>query len=240
MDPTYVEELSQSMRRLGVLVPISVRWDEAASCYRIIAGECRFTAAKRAELREIPCWVKQPGDEEVLLEQIVENWHRSDLNPFELADAVAILRDANELTYEQLAQSTGKSKGEISKLLTILDLDADVQKIAREDTSGRIGKRHLYSLARLPALEQKDFLRRIRRERLSADALDRLVAQRNRKNDVPGKAGAPVTRRRFATKCGTVLFTYRKKDVTDTDLLMTLREVRAQIIDNSNDPTDME
>ena len=62
----------------------------------------------------------------MLLHQIIENWQRSDLNPFELADSLAILRDANGLTQSDLAKQTGKSKGEISKLLTILQLDPEV------------------------------------------------------------------------------------------------------------------
>ena len=207
--------------------------------YRIIAGECRFNAAKHAGLTEIPCWVRTPKENEILLAQIVENWQRSDLNPFELADSLAILRDANGYTQQQLAEETGKSKGEISKLFTILDLNPDAQKIAREDTAGRITKRHLYSLARLPATQQTLVLQRVYRDELSAIDTEKLVTRIQEKQDRPRKAGAPVTRRAFATKNATVVITYRKKDVGDTDLLMTLHDVQQQIIERSNNSVDL-
>ena len=239
IDPAHMEELTKSVKQLGILQPISVQYIEAQDCYRIIAGECRFTAAKAAHLREIPCWVKTPKAEEVLLEQIVENWQRSNLNPFELADSLAILRDANGYSQTELVRQTGKSKGEISKLLKILELDERVQSLARQDTSGHISRRHLYSLARLDVEGQTLLLKRIQREELTALETEKLVSRYMQKNDKPKQPGAPVTRRKFETKSGTVLFTYRKQRVSDTDLLMTLREVKKQIIERSSDPADL-
>src|SRR5262249_38386704 len=148
-----------------------------------IAGERRFTAAKNARLLKMPCWVKTPKQEEILLHQIVENWQRADLNPFELADSLAVLRDANEYSQAELAKATGKSKGEVSKLLTILDLAPDVQDIARKDSSGRITKRHLYSLARLPMQNQERVLARVQRDELTALDLERLVARMEARAD---------------------------------------------------------
>ena len=84
-------------------------------------------------------------EDQVLQHQIVENWQRLDMHPFDLADALARLRDANGYSQQDLARETGKSEGEISKLLAILDLDPAVQKAAREDQSGRITRRHLYA-----------------------------------------------------------------------------------------------
>ena len=112
--------------------PSTVRCVETAKSYRIIAGERRYTAARNAGLTEMPCWVKTPKHEEILRHQIVENWQRADLNPFELADSLAVLQDANRYTQADLATATGKSQGDVSKPLTILDLDPDVQKIAHE------------------------------------------------------------------------------------------------------------
>lgn len=236
IDPQYLEELSLSIRSLGVLQPITVRYIEAEDRYRIISGECRYTAARQAGMTELPCWVKTPKAEDVLLEQIVENWQRSDLNPFELADSLAILRDANGLTQRELAERTGKSTAEVSKLLTILDLDPKVQTLARADTSGHITKRHLYSVARLPAPQQTTLLERISRDDLSAVETEKLVARMQASQDRPRKGGAPVTRRRFSTRFATVVFAYRKKEVTDADLLAALKEVRQQIGERSGDP----
>ena len=172
IDPVHLSELTQSIRRHGILQPISVRFIEESGRYRIVAGECRFTAAKQAGLADMPCWLKTPKDHEILVEQIVENWVRSGLNPFELADSLAILRDANGYTQKMLAEETGKSPGEISKLLSILSLDAEVQSVARSDESGRVAKRHLYALSRLPAPMQTSLLQKVQ---LVRDGLGALV-----------------------------------------------------------------
>lgn len=239
IDPLHLEELTKSVKRLGVLQPITVRYVEEKDLYRIIAGECRYTASKNAGLRELPCWVKNPKADEILLEQIVENWQRQDLDPFDLADSLAILRDANSLSQQDLVERTGKSKGEVSKLLSILSLDPQVQSDAREDTTGRITKRHLYSLSRVPAQKQLEILKRIRRDELSAIDTERLVLRMQGSRDKPKQRGAPVTTRKFATENATVVFSYRKRDVSDADLLTTLHEVRSQIIENSGEPGDL-
>ena len=70
-----------------------------------------------AGLAEIPCWVQSPKEDEVLQHQIVENWQRLDMHPYDLADALARLRDANSYSQRDLARETGKSEVEISKLL---------------------------------------------------------------------------------------------------------------------------
>ncbi len=236
----YLKELTQSVRELGILQPITVRYVAADDRYRIISGECRFTAAMAAGLATVPCWVKNPKADEILLEQLVENWQRSDLNPFELADSLAILRDANSYTQRQLADRTGKSPGEISKILTILELDPAVQKIARDDTTGRVSKRHLYSIGRLDAQRQSLVLQRVLRDGLSAEDTERYVQRVRKAKDAPRRGGAPVTHRKFVTKFATVRFTYRKKDVTDMDMLNTLREVKKQIIEQSGNPADFD
>jgi len=128
----------------------------------------------------MPCWVQTPKDDEVLLHQIVENWQRADMHPFDLADALARLRDENGYTQKQTAQQTGKSEGEISKLLSLLTLAPDVQKIVREDQAGRITKRHLYALGRLKKAEQADIIKRILSENLAAAELEKQVDSRRK------------------------------------------------------------
>ena len=238
IDPTYLNELTASVKRLGILQPITVRYIESKNHYRVIAGECRYTAAKKAGLQEIPCWVKTPDAEHVLLEQIVENWQRSNLQPFELADSLAQLRDANNLTQTDLAREIGKSKGEVSKLLALLDLDPEVQKIARDDASGRITKGHLYPLLQLDPLLQQRVVHAILERDLTVKDAERMIARFQNTADSPGRRGAPVTRRKFVTKYGSALLTFRKKDVTDADCLAVLKEAIAQIKERIDDPVD--
>jgi len=95
LDTDAQKELTDSVKRLGVLQPITVRFLEAENTYQVITGERRYHAARAAGLTEIPCWVQSPKEDEVLLHQIVENWQRLDIPPYDLADALARLRDAN-------------------------------------------------------------------------------------------------------------------------------------------------
>jgi ParB family chromosome partitioning protein len=80
-------ELVASVKRLGILQPITVQYIESENLYQIITGERRYHAAKEAGLPEIPCWIQTPKEEDVVLHQIVENWQRLDMHPYDLAVA---------------------------------------------------------------------------------------------------------------------------------------------------------
>ena len=239
IDTTRLSELTASVSHVGIVVPITVRYIESENHYRIIAGERRFTAAKNAGLKEIPCWVKTPNAEHVLLEQIVENWQRSNLQPFEIADSLAQLRDMNGLTQTELAREVGKSKGEVSKLLSLLDLSPEVQKIARDDSTGRITKRHLYPILQLDPLLQERIVHAILDRDLTVKDTERMIARFQETNASPGPRGAPYTHRKFVTKHSSVLLTFRKKDVTDVDCVALLKEAVAQIKERAGDPADI-
>ena len=205
-----------------------MRYVPAVDRYRIIAGECRYRAAREAGLTEIPCWVRTPRDSEILLQQIVENWQRSDLNPFELADSLAILRDSNGYSQQQLAETTGKSKGEISKLLSILDLSLEVQDVARRDMTGRLSKRHLYALRSFPAARQLRLVSSIQAGRHTAESLEKLADA--------GKSSARSSNlqyRTFRTKTADVRMIFRTTDVTPELILQALREVRHQVTEDA-------
>ena len=230
IDPVHLTELTQSVRRHGILQPISVRFVETTGRYRIVAGECRYTAAKQAGLTEMPCWLKTPEEKQVLVEQIVENWVRSDLNPFELADSLAMLRDANGFTQKQIAEETGKSAVEISKLLSILNLDPDVQSIARSDDSGTISKRHLYAISRLPAPAQTTVLQKVRQQNLTAVDVERMTERIIRQMETGDHRGkTTMFRRSFRTSLGTVTFAFQRNTISDKDVLAAMHEVRRQL-----------
>jgi ParB family chromosome partitioning protein len=228
----HLKQLVASIKRVGILQPITLQYIEEDDMYQILSGECRFTAAKDAGLEFVPVWVKSPKNEEVLLHQVIENWHRSDLNPFDLADSLAQRKDANGLSQSDLARSTGKNKSEISRLLSLLELDADVQKIARSDTSGRFTKRHLFSVARLESEGQQKLVRRIEKDNLSALDVERIVARQERPQLTATSAGAPWTRHTYRTPHATVTLTFRKRDVTNADVLVALDELRKQLSGN--------
>lgn len=233
LDETALQELTASISRLGVLQPIAVRYIEDGNFYQIISGERRFQAATAAGLTELPCWVQAPEDREILLRQVVENWQRADLQPFELADSLARLRDANGFTQRQLAAATGKSEGDISKLLKLVELAPAVQKEAREDSTGLLSRRHLYAVTRLPGNEQQEVVTTVKREKLTADATESLVTTRLSKKPGNQKRGAPVTRVQFSTPTASVVLTFRRQSPTPAEIIGALESAKAQAADRA-------
>jgi ParB family chromosome partitioning protein len=232
-DTEAQKELNDSVKRLGILQPITVRFIEGENLYRIITGERRYHAACESQLAEIPCWVQSPKEDEILLHQIVENWQRLDMHPYDLADALARLRDAKHYSQQDLAHETGKSKGEISKLFAILDLDPAVQKLAREDRTGHITRRHLYAVRSLPAKDQVTLIRVVQDNAMTAEDLEHQVTKRLEPSHDRSRRGAPVNQHRFSTSHASITMTFRKKDVSTEDILTALDEVRLQV----NPPT---
>ena len=217
------------MKRLGILQPITVLYAPQDSIYRIITGERRYNAAKAAGLKEIPCWVQTPKDEAVLLHQIVENWQRSDMHPFDLADALARLRDASGFSQKDLALHTGKSEGEISKLLSLHSLEPAVQRIAREDATGRITKRHLYAVGKIAKPEQEELIERTLRDNLTAAEVEKFADSKRKDGAAPKKSGMKVKHVRFKTSAATVTVTFRRNTWTDADIGAALDEARAKL-----------
>ena len=226
VDSQKIIELASSIKEVGVLQPLSVREDR--DVYRIIAGESRYQAAKQIGLDELPCWIRTPEQNEILAQQVAENWVRSDLSPFDLAEALGILRDANGYTQVQLAAVTGKSQGEISKTLGILELDPEVQVIARDDSTGLISRRHLLAIREFPIARQIKLLAGVKDGRYTAEALELLHANQATKRSATGRQ-YNFQRRTFKTRHATVRFEFRKPDINGHDIVEALREVKRQV-----------
>lgn len=228
-DTAAQAELVESIKRLGILQPITVRYIEEDAAYQVITGERRYQAAREAGLAEIPCWLQNPKEQDVLLHQIVENWQRLDMHPYDLADALARLRDANGYSQRELVRETGKSEGEISKIFALLDLDPAVQQLARADETGRITRRHLSAIRTLTAEEQMSLLRRTQQESLTATEIEAIVTRRNEERGIRKRRTVPVSHHRFQTTEALVTITFRKKEVANDDVLAALDEVRDQL-----------
>ena len=162
------------------------------------------------------------------MEQVIENWQRSDLSPFEIADSLGILRDANGYTQVQLAEFTGKSKGEISKILGLLELDPEIQKLAREDQTGLVTRRHLYAIRDFPVARQIKLVTGIKDGRYTAEALELLHKNDREKQSTTGRLNN-WQRRSFRTRHATVSFQFRKPEVDDHDILEAIGEIRRQV-----------
>jgi len=135
-DEEALSELTSSVRELGVLQPILVRPDEDDT-YELIAGERRWRAATRAGLTEIPVITREVEDLGALEQAVVENLHRSDLNPLEEAAAFQQLIDDFDMTQEQVAQRVGRSRSAVANMVRLLSLPPSIQKMVQQgDLSG--------------------------------------------------------------------------------------------------------
>ena len=223
-------ELAASIEKLGILQPITVQYVESKNVYQVISGERRFLAAKSLGHTAIPCWIKTPDSQTTLIHQIVENWQRADLHPYDLADALAALRDSFKFTQKQIGDLTGKPESEISRLLSLLKLNPAAQKQARDDKTGTYTRRHLIALAQLPSEDQREAMITVKEKQLTAVDTEKLVkAAGARRTGVPLK-GAPTAQKfRFRTANATVTITFRRKEVGRDDLRAALDEARTQI-----------
>jgi ParB family transcriptional regulator, chromosome partitioning protein len=176
-------ELVASIKEIGILQPPVVR-QTSAGRYELIMGERRFRAAKLAGLRSIPVIIRQTPDNELLREALIENIHRSQLNPLEEAAAYTQLLQDFNCTHDELAHKLGRSRPLISNTMRLLNLPASVQSRV---ASGVISAGHARALLGLSNETQIDQLaKRIVAEGLSVRAVEEIIAATSPKS--AGKA----------------------------------------------------
>jgi ParB family chromosome partitioning protein len=129
-DDEPLEALAVSIREVGILQPIVVR--KSANGFELIAGERRLRAAKLAGLATIPAVVRESDDADSLREALIENIHREDLNPVELAEAFRELLEELGLKQETLAERLGVSRSHIANTIRLLALPTEVQQLLAE------------------------------------------------------------------------------------------------------------
>ena len=166
-------ELVASIKEIGILQPPVVR-QTSPGRYELIMGERRFRAAKLAALRSIPVIIRQTPDNELLREALIENIHRSQLNPLEEAAAYTQLLQDFNCTHDELAQKLGRSRPLISNTMRLLNLPASVQSRV---ASGIISAGHARALLGLENEAEIDRLaKRIVAEGLSVRAVEEIIA----------------------------------------------------------------
>ena len=124
-DDTSLEELSASIKEVGILQPIVVTPTDTG--YTIVAGERRWRAAKRAGLDTIPAVARGASGDSTLVESLIENVQRQDLTPLEEAHAYRQLLEDYGMTQERVAERVGKSRPAVSNTLRLLQLPGPVQ-----------------------------------------------------------------------------------------------------------------
>jgi ParB family transcriptional regulator, chromosome partitioning protein len=131
-DEEELQELAISIKQLGVVQPVTLRQLENGR-YQLIAGERRVRAAKIAKLEFIPAFVRSADDQGMLEMALVENIHRTDLNPIEVAVSYQRLVDECNLTQESLSDRVGKKRSTIANYLRLLKLPAEILLGLREE-----------------------------------------------------------------------------------------------------------
>jgi len=172
-DEDALNELIASIKEIGILQPPVVR-KVSEGRYELVMGERRFRAAKAAGLTTIPVIIRQTPDNELLREALIENIHRSQLNPLEEAAAYAGLLTDFGCTHDELATKLGRSRPLISNMLRLLNLPPTVQ---RKVAAGVISAGHARALLGLSdEREIEKLANRIVAEGLSVRATEEIVA----------------------------------------------------------------
>ncbi|MGV1008644.1 MAG: ParB/RepB/Spo0J family partition protein [Dermatophilaceae bacterium] len=183
-DPDELAELVTSIQQVGILQPVVVRaiaqhpatddGADADAAYELVMGERRWRAARAAGLDHVPAIVKQTKDDDLLRDALLENLHRSDLNPLEEAAAYQQLLEDFGCTQEQLAGRIGRSRPQITNTLRLLKLPALVQ---RRVAAGVLSAGHARALLTLEdAVAMERLAQRIVAEGLSVRNVEEIVA----------------------------------------------------------------
>ncbi|OIJ91942.1 ParB/RepB/Spo0J family partition protein [Streptomyces colonosanans] len=171
-DEDALAELVTSIKEVGLLQPIVVRQVGPAR-YELIMGERRLRACREAGLDAIPAIVRATEDEKLLLDALLENLHRVQLNPIEEANAYEQLLEDFNCTHDQLADRIGRSRPQVSNTLRLLKLSPAVQ---RKVAAGVLSAGHARALLSVEDSEEQDRLaQRIVREGLSVRAVEEIV-----------------------------------------------------------------
>lgn len=180
-DQIALEELANSIKRLGLVQPITLRQlDE--SKFQIIAGERRWRASQLAGLTAIPAYIRTIKDENVMELALVENIQREDLNAIEIALAYEHLQEKSGMTQERVAERVGKSRAAVANYLRLLKLPAQVQMALQKKEIDMGHARALLSL-NSPSQQIKLF-HEIQKNAFSVRKVEELCQQLNNGEDI--------------------------------------------------------
>lgn len=175
-----IEELARSIEAHGIIQPIMVR--AAGEGYEIVAGERRWRAARRANLKQVPCIVRELTEEQNMLVAIIENMQREDLNPMEEAEALQQMIENYGMTQEEVSKSVGKSRPYITNALRLLKLQPEIREMV---VRGELTNGHARAILGVKE-EKKQLLlaKKVCKDGLSVRETEALA---NRENDTPVK-----------------------------------------------------
>ena len=233
-DEESLADLAASIRELGVLQPVLVRAAEPGR-YRLIAGERRWRAARRAGLDTIPAIVRDTDDLGSIEQALVENLHRQDLTALEEAAAYQQLIEDFDLTHEEVATRVGKSRVAVTNTLRLLQLPPTIQHLLAD---GRLTAGHARALLGTPDRGfQETLARRAVAEHLSVRAVEETVrahaVDAGRKEATGGSSGptstTPVARQPLRPP-GLLELEELLSDYLDTRVSVTMGTGRGKLV----------
>lgn len=226
-DEDAMAELVHSVREIGLLQPVVVRkigHEDGHDRYELIMGERRWRATTEAGLETIPAIVRETSDDVMLRDALLENLHRSQLNPLEEAAAYQQLLDDFGCTHEELSTRIGRSRPQISNTLRLLKLSPAVQ---RRVAAGVLSAGHARALLGVADPDAQDRLAaRVVAEGISVRGLEEIVAV----GDTGTEDGEAVRfRARKPTAPGLADLNERLSDRLDTRVKVTLGKAKGRI-----------
>jgi ParB family transcriptional regulator, chromosome partitioning protein len=171
-DEQSMNELAASIKIHDIVQPITVS-KLASGKYRLISGERRFRAAKIAGLKDLPAYIRQANDAQLLELALLENLQREDLNAIEIALSYKRMMDELEHTQEQVAERMGKERSTVANYIRLLKLPPDIQIAVRKNT---ISMGHARALINVDTVDKQLYIfREITERKLSVRQTEDLV-----------------------------------------------------------------
>jgi ParB family chromosome partitioning protein len=171
-DETALQELAASIRIHDIIQPITVS-RIAGGKYRIVSGERRFRSAKLAGIRDIPAYIRQANDQQLLELALLENLQREDLNAMEIALSYKRMMDELNFTQEQVSERMGKERSTVANYVRLLKLPPDIQVALRNNV---ITMGHARALINVDTVDKQLYLfQEIRNRSLSVRQTEELV-----------------------------------------------------------------
>ena len=171
-DEQALQELAQSIRLHDIIQPVTVSKLPTGK-YRLISGERRFRAAKIAGLKDLPAYVRQADDQQLLELALLENLQREDLNAMEIALSYKRMMEELNYTQEQVAERMGKERSTVANYIRLLKLPPDIQVAVR---SNQLSMGHARALINVDTVDKQLYLyNEIKNKGLSVRQTEELV-----------------------------------------------------------------
>ena len=180
---TSLQELASSLKQFDIVQPLTVSKTSDGK-YQLVAGERRLRAAKMAGLKDVPAYVRQSNDRELLELALLENLQREDLNAIEIALSYKRMMDELNYTQEQVSERMGKERSTVTNYIRLLKLPPDIQVAVR---NGELSMGHARAIINIDTIDKQLYLyHEIKNKQLSVRQTEELVRKlyRNHSNAV--------------------------------------------------------